>query len=519
MKKALVCILFCLFVIPLQAQMPSNPDIDKLVQSSMKTFDVPGIALGIVEDGKLVFARGYGLRSLKSPKPMNANTLFGIASNSKAFTTAALAILVDAGKLGWDDKVIDYIPEFRMYNSYVTADFTIRDLLTHRSGMGLGAGDLMLFPDSSDFSIDELIHSIRYLKQTSPFRSKYDYDNRLYIVAGEIVHRVSGISWEAFVEQKIMKPLGMNRSAASYQRLPDKSNVIAAHAPVDGVVKVIPRHQMKPGENAAGGIYSNINDLSKWVVARLDSGKYGPNLTKRLFSARSAREMWTPQTLLPVGKNLYRTHFRAYGLGWFLSDVYGYKQVRHTGGLEGMVTEITLFPELKLGIIVLTNQQSGAAFKAISNSIKDSYLGREKTDWVSTFKNSVERQNKKAAKVTGIIWARIDSVLNTPHSALDLDDYAGSYADSWLGEVRIYQKNGNFWFQSLRSPKLSGQMFYYKGNTFVVKWNNRSMDADAFAVFSLDRDGRAKGLTMKAISPMTDFSYDFRDLDFKRLKK
>ena len=512
----LVCLLIHVALLP--AAGLSARQIDALVRRSMQTFNVPGIAVGIVKDGRLQFARGYGKRSLRSGRPVDAQTLFGIASNSKAFTSAALAMLADRGKLDWDDKVIDYIPEFRMYDAYVTADMTIRDLLTHRSGMGLGAGDLMLFPDSSDFTMDELIRSIRYFKQTSPFRSKFDYDNRLYIVAGEIVRRVSGMSWEDFIEKKIMAPLGMKQSAASYGRLKDKSNVIAAHAPVDGVLKVIPRHKMKPGENAAGGIYSNINDLARWVTAQLDSGRYGKNHDKILFSKKNAREMWAPQTILPVYKNRYRTHFRAYGLGWFLSDVAGYKQVRHTGGLEGMVTEVTLLPELKLGIIVLTNQQSGAAFKAISNSIKDAYLGRKKFDWVRYFKQRVIRREKKAKAITGPLWQRIDSVLSSAASPVNFKTYSGAYADNWLGAVHIYQKNGALYFHSLRSPKLSGRMYFYKGNSFVVKWFDRSMDADAYVLFNLDVTGRAKGFTMRAVSPLTDFSYDFRDLSFKRTK-
>ncbi len=521
MKKIYFLILLLCFSgqTTLRAQALKKPEIDKLVGKSMSVFQVPGIALAIIKDGRMVYARGYGVRSLNSQKPVDANTLFGIASNSKAFTTAALAIIVDAGKIDWDDRVIDYIPEFRMYSAYVTQDFTIRDLLTHRSGMGLGAGDLMLFPDSSDFTLNELIHTIRFFKQTSPFRSKFDYDNRLYIVAGEIVHRVSGMAWEEFVEKKIMQPLGMNRSAASYDRLGDKSNVIDAHAALDGKIKVIRRHKMRPGENAAGGIYSSINDLSKWALTQLNGGKYGRDLDKRLFSTKAQREMWSAQTILPVGKNSYRTHFSAYGLGWFLSDVNGYKQVRHTGGLEGMVTEVTLLPELHLGIIVLTNQESGAAFKAISNTIKDGYMGMKKIDWVSKLKKQVEKRKKKAEIFTKKIWSTIDSLIQAKRAPLDIDIYAGNFKDNWLGNVQISQKKGRLWFQSVRSPKLSGEMFFYKGNTFVVKWRERSMHADAFVLFNLDREGKAIEFTMKAVSPLTDFSYDFRDLNFKRIAK
>ena len=206
-------------------QVITAAQIDTLVAQVLTTFDVPGIAVGIIKDGQLIHAKGYGVRSLDNKKKVDENTLFGIASNSKAFTAAALGMLIDEGKLTWDDKVTDYIPEFRMYNPYVTEEFTIKDLLTHRSGLGLGAGDLMMWPDSSDFTKKDIIHNLRYLKPTSSFRTHYDYDNNLYIVAGEVVARISGMSWEDFIEKRIMQPLLMTKSAASISRLKDKSNI------------------------------------------------------------------------------------------------------------------------------------------------------------------------------------------------------------------------------------------------------------------------------------------------------
>src|SRR6476620_8967904 len=211
------------------AQM-SSKKIDQLVENTMKTFDVPGIAVAVVKDGKVIHSKGYGVRSLNTKEKVDENTLFGIASNSKAFTAATLGILVDEGKIKWDDKVRDYIPEFKLYSPFVTEEFTIRDLLTHRSGLGLGAGDLMFFPDSSDFTLKDLIYNLRFLKPVSSFRTKYDYDNNLYIVAGEVVSRVSGKSWDDFVEERILGPLGMTHSACSFDRLKDKTNVIDGHA-------------------------------------------------------------------------------------------------------------------------------------------------------------------------------------------------------------------------------------------------------------------------------------------------
>ncbi|HEV8080678.1 MAG TPA: serine hydrolase [Chitinophagaceae bacterium] len=496
------------------AQLTSG-QIDSLTKLTLKTFDVPGIAVAIVKDGKIIHSQGYGVRSLNTKQPVDENTLFGIASNSKAFTAAALGMLVDENKIKWDDKVTDYIPEFRLYNPYVTEEFTIRDLLTHRSGLGLGAGDLMFWPDSSDFTKKDMIHNLRYLKQVSSFRTKYDYDNNLYVVAGEVLTRASGMSWENFIQKRILDPLGMSATAPSYKLLKDKSNVIDPHAPVDGFVKVI-RRDWNETANAAGGIYSNLTDMCKWVIMQINHGKFGDNLNKKLFTNEVHEDMWAPQTIIPVRSiNAYNTHFASYGLGWFLSDEKGYKVATHTGGLAGIVTQVTIIPELKLGIIVFTNQQVGAAFSAITNTIKDSYYGMKGIDWVKRNHDRVVAGQTNAKNITDKIWKDIEAQQKISSSP-DINNFTGTYTDKWFGDVVISQKNGRLWFDSKRSFLLTGEMIYYKGNTFIVKWNDRSMDADAFVKFELDNDGKGSSIKMNPISPLTDFSFDFQDLDLKR---
>jgi CubicO group peptidase (beta-lactamase class C family) len=405
-----------------------------------------------------------------------------------------------------------------MYHDYVTQEFTIRDLLTHRSGLGLGAGDLMFFPDSTDFTINDIIHNLRYLKPTSAFRTKYDYDNLLYMVAGEVVAQVSGKSWTEFVEERIMRPLQMHRSAGSWTRLKETTNVIDGHAPVNGKVQVISRHIETFG-SSAGGIYSSVADMSKWMMMQLQEGRYGDGLKHRLFSPQVHQEMWTPHTFIPVSTNPpYNTHFSAYGLGWFLSDVKGYKQVTHTGGLEGMVTQVLMLPELQLGIMVFTNQQSGAAFNAISNTIKDSYLGLKPTDWVNKYQHWVKASEMEADKITTEVWQAIAEQQKNNTRKINYSRYTGTYRDDWFGEINIREQDGRLWFISRRSPKLNGEVLPYKDQTFIVKWANRSFDADAFLTFETTGNGQATGIKMKAISPLTDFSYDFHDLDFKRIE-
>ncbi len=517
MKKLICSIVFITIALAGYCQGLGSKAIDTLVARSMKAFDVPGIAVAVIKDGKVIHSKGYGLRSLRTGQPTDENTIFGIASNSKAFTAAALGILVDEGKLTWDDKVRDIIPEFKLYDAWVTEQFTVRDLLTHRSGMGLGAGDLMFFPDSSDFTLKDIMYNLRFLKPASSFRTKYDYDNNLYIVAGEVVKRVSGISWDDFVEQKILTPLGMTRTATSFDRLKDTSDIIDAHAPVEGKVAVIARSTMKVG-HSAGGINSSIADLSKWVMLHLADGKYGDNMNKQLFSHDVHEEMWTPQTIIPVhNPGPYNTHFASYGFGFGLSDVKGYKEVTHTGGLEGMVTQITMIPELKLGIIVLTNQQEGGAFQCITDQIKDAYLGIKGTDRVKEYAGYRQQALGNGSKIADSVWNGAALAHTKGMDKTDLSIYTGTYQDPWFGNITISLKNGLPWFDAKRSPKLTGQLFFYKGNTFLVKWRDRSMEADAYVTFTFDETGKAVGITMKPISPLTDFSFDFQDLNFMRV--
>ncbi|MFW0715673.1 serine hydrolase [Pedobacter sp. N23S346] len=508
----IIPVLFFFSQANLQAQVLSSKQIDSVVEKTLTTFNVPGIAVSVIKDGKIIHLKGYGVRSIKTNQKVDENTLFGVASNTKAFTAAALGMLVDEKKITWDTKVTDVIPEFKMYDAYVTSEFTIRDLLTHRSGLGLGSGDLMIWPDSSTVDKKQLIHNLRYLKPVSSFRTKFDYDNLMYIVAGDVVARVSGITYENFIESRIIKPLGMSKTAASWYRLKDKSNVIDGHAPYEG--KLLPVG-LSFGEiaNAAGGIYSSVTDMSKWVQAMINGGKYGDKLDQKLFSPAVARELWTPQTIIAGGNP---ASFNSYGLGWFLSNVNGNFQATHTGGLSGIVTQITILPEMKLGIIVLTNQQSGAAFSAITNSIKDGYLGIKDQNRIKANNDKRLADEKEANEMVTKVWTDIAAQQKTNSSSPDVKNYYGTYHDTWFGDVTISEVNGKMHFQAKNAPKLRGDMTYYKGNTFIVKWYDRSLDADAFVNFSLNNNAIADGFKIEAILPLTDFSFDFQDLDFKK---
>ncbi len=516
--KKIFLILVCLTTIAL-GQPISSKQIDSIAELTLKTFNVPGIAVGVVKDGKLIHAKGYGVRSVITKEKVDENTLFGIASNSKAFTAAALAMLVDEKKLNWDDKVTKYIPRFKLYNPWVTEEFTVRDLICHRSGLDLGAGDLMMWPDSNVYSKTDIIEHLQYLKPVSSFRSKYDYNNNLFIVAGEVIAAVSGMTWEEFIEQRIMKPLDMKKSAASRSRLKDKSNITEPHIPVNGTLQVSNIHWSETA-NAAGGIYTSINDLSKWVIMQLNRGTYGNDNKEKLFSPERQMEMWSIQTPLPIyNPGYYETYFNGYGLGWFVSSVKGQRQIGHTGGLAGIVTQVTLFPELGLGIMVFTNQQVGAAFTCITNSIKDAYLGLPPKNWIKELSERVNKLHADSKKIEEDVWKQVESQQKNRMLKPDVANYTGNYKDNWFGEVTLTSQNGKFLFASQNSKRMRGELFYYKANTWVIKWNDRSFDADAFVHFTLDKNGKATGFKMEAFLPITDFSFDFQDLEFFKTEK
>ncbi len=518
MNKLILSTVFAfllIFVTPAFSQL-SSKQIDVLMENALATFNVAGASIAIVKDGKIIHSKGYGFSDINNKKPVDENTNFQIASISKAFTTTALAILEEEGKSTWKDKVKDHIPEFKMYNDYVTENFNIIDLLTHRSGLGLGVGDLMWFPDGADFTIKDVVTCFQHFKPVSAFRTQFDYDNLLYIVAGEIVARASGQTYENFVQNRILKPLQMNRSYVG-SLLSDESNLSSAHSSESGTIKTIDAYQSHIG-SAAGGIYSNVGDMAKWMMVRLNKGKYGPDMKSSLFSLKNHNEMWRLHTVEDNNANpRYNSHFNGYGLGWDISDVKGNFKVSHTGGLPGMLSILTMYPDLNLGIIILTNTETSGAglFYAVSNTIGDAYLGLDDFAWTDKLAARWKERIGKGDEVTTAVWAKVEASKNIP---VRNEDFIGMYEDAWFGKMEVFEKEKQLWMKSHRSPKLNGPMAFYHANTFAIKWEYQAMNCDAFAMFALDEKGKAQSIKMKGISPNIDFSFDFHDLDLKRIK-
>lgn len=511
--------LILVFALPSHAQVTSN-DIDKIVNDAMNAFTMAGAAVVVVKDGEVVLKKGYGVKDVDSGELVDKHTNFAIASNSKAFTTAALSMLVEEGKLSWNDKVVVHIPEFKMYNAYVTENFNIQDLLTHRSGLGLGAGDLMFFPPGADFTINDVVTCFQYFEPQSAFRTKYDYDNLLYLVAGEIIKRVSGMSWEAFVKTRILDPLGMDNTYTNLNYIQDRKNVATPHLVEKGKIRVIEPDSFDPERvnGAAGAIYSNVDDLANWLLVQLNGGKYGDNLSSQLFSPQSQHEMWKIHTTLSVDRNpRYNSHFAGYGLGWRLTDIKGNMVVSHTGGLPGMLSKTLIIPDLNLGVVILTNTfvDGAAVFTSVSNSIMDRYLGLDDFDWNGTMSGMLRAMLQGSDSVVTAVWETVEKADGT---SIDAEMFTGVYEDNWFGKVEVFMKGDRLWFRSYRSPKLNGPMAFYKANTFAIKWEYQDLVADAFAMFTLDETGRAVAIRMKGIAPDIDFSYDFQDLDLRRVE-
>ncbi len=514
MKKYLNALsIFLLFVVfNATANQQYNQHISDNIEQAMATFQVPGVAVAVVKDGQVAMSQGFGVVEHGKSRQVNADTLFGIASNTKAMTAALIAQLVDQGKLSWRTKVIDIIPEFQMPDPYVTREFTIVDLLSHNSGLGLGAGDLMIWPQTTHTMAD-IIKGIKYLPQVSSFRSEFAYDNLMFIIAGEIVARVTGKPWQDNIKEQIFQPLGMNKTKAKFSLIKNSNkNVARAHVPLDGKINVVGGNFLEKF-SSAGSVASSVNDMSKWLIAQLNRGKYLNNKQeKQLFSTEQSAAMWQPRTLLPVSENMEKndkTHFYAYGLGWFMKDYHGVKLVQHTGGILGMVSKVVLVPEENLGLVILTNQQSGYAFNAIANDILQTYLNLDHKDWVAHYKALLDKRLANEKTRLAEAAAQLDK---SSKPSLKLADYAQTYSDNWYGDIDISLENNKLVMQFTKTPELRGTLEHYQHNTFIVRWDDRTIEADAFVNFNLNEDGSINFVTMKAVSNLTDFSFDFHDL-------
>lgn len=493
--------------------------VDRHFQAVMQGFpDQPGLAVAVVDDGEITLARGYGVLKMGEAAPVTERSLFAIASNSKAYTAALLAMLVEEGKLEWDAPVVRYMPDFAMSDPQVTAMLSVRDLLCHRSGLSLGAGDLMLFPETTH-TRDELVRGLRYLPLTGPFRGSYAYDNVLYVVAGELIRAVSGQTWEEAVQTRILTPLGMTDSAPGFANIPAGAEMAWPHArlgpPVRGAGPLVPLKDNRRVDvaAAAGGLYCSVRDHARWVATQLGQGQSpgGP----RLWSTDSAQTMWRPEILVrsqadPSPERPDRSPFQTYALGWFVETWRGRKLVWHSGGIDGFVTLTLMIPGLNRGLVVLTNAEETGVIYASRMGGPDALQPRHDFDWIAY---SQRVQTTQAEQMAGAV-AVIDSPANAAAPSLPLDDYVGVYRDPWYGTVTVTRWQGGLWVRFDKTPAFEGPLEAYDGDSFRTVWPEPGLE-DALVMFQV-LDGRVTGARARALSPSADFSYDFQDLKLTR---
>ena len=504
----------------------SNPSLaapptgfEQRVEELRTKFEVPGVTVAIVENGQPTLAKGWGVREIGTDKPVNADTIFATGSTGKAFTAAALAVLVDQGKIKWDDKVIDHMPYFRMYDPWVTREMTIRDLLVHRSGLGLGAGDLLFVPNS-DRSRKEITQALQHIKPATSFRSAYAYDNILYITAGQLIHEVSGMTWEQFMQRHIFQPLGMNNSTASQSQLAASPNRAEPHARIDGPirglgtqVKLGAEADLAPAAAPAGGLAISANDMTKWLQAQLGRGKIA-STGQTLISARNVEEMWSPVTLTP--KDRFPAEFKAvaptsqsYALGWTVQDYRGTQLIWHRGAVFGSLAAVALVPDRNIGIYVAVNSEEGEMIRGLVYELLDHYLDQPRAGWPERLREFRLARSNEAAKALAAPAAK--PVKAGP--SLPLSRYAGDYVDPWYGKISVRQAGKTLAIDFPRSKGMNGTLQHWQYDTFKTNFVDKQIEP-AFVTFSIGAEGQVDRVTMKAVSPIADFSYDYQDLNF-----
>ena len=490
---------------------------DVAFDATVARYHLPGLALGVVEDGKVIYARAEGERIAGSGQRIDAQTLFKIASNSKAMTAALLARLVDQGKLKWDDPVTKYLPEFRMNDPWVTQNMQVRDLLIHNSGLPAGAGDLMLWPDPNLFTRADVIHGLRYLKPAYSFRSRYAYDNTLYIVAGEVAAKAGGAPYETLLKREVFAPLGLQRCQIGAWNRDAIGNVAQPHAregdsnvPVREDEAEIPDVPMA----AAGGVRCSLDDMLKWASTWLDPQHSGLVNGKPWLSDTQRRAVWAPQTIMPVStlmREWDNSHMFAYGYGWRMTDVDGAWKVSHTGTLAGMYSALTLLPDRRVGFVIMINGDADDARTVLNQALVKHYTAPQLAKTVKDYADALDALAAKAAA------SAKPAKLEPQHRLATHADRViirGRYRDPWLGDATICADGAGLRFTALKSPKMTG-LLHMAGTRAMVHWDDPTLDVDAWLDFATAKNSTT--VKMSKLDPHGDFSSDYEDLAFTRV--
>ena len=530
-STALLLSLALAAALPASAAGPSP--FTPMLDSTVERHHLPGIAMAVVDNGQVVFTGTRGERRAGSGEPIDADTLFKIASNSKAMTAAVLARLVDRGLLAWDDPVTKFLPQFRMHDPWVTEHMQVRDLLIHNSGLGLGAGDLMLWPEPNAFTRADIIAGLEHLKPVTSFRSGYAYDNLMYVVAGEVAAAAGGKPFDQLLREEVFIPLGMTRCQAGTWSVAKVGNVAQPHARREsGNVVVNADTDIAPDltSMAAGGIRCSLRDMTRWMQVLLD-----PTRVPGWLSEPQRRALWTAHMPMPLGERQRRwdnAHFSAYGYGWRLSDMDGQWKVAHTGTLSGMYSSLALLPDRKVGVVILINGEGEDARTVLMQAALKHYTAPAQKQTVASYAAQLQAEtaNRHAAG-----HVRPDTSARKPveprHAWLSSADHPaatlgvalrggdhpaavqGLYRDPWLGQARLCPENNTLRFSVDKSPTLRGTVMQLDSR-WLVQWDTLGADAEPWLQVE---PGTPPTLRLSAIDPDIDFSYDYQDLHFTRI--
>lgn len=482
--------------------------IDKYIEESRQMWNIPGMAVAIVKDGEVLLSKGYGVKDVRTGEPVDENTMFAIASNSKAFTSASLAMLVDEGLITWDDRVVDYIPYFELHDPYVTQHFTIRDLLCHRSGLATFSGDLIWY--GSSHSREEVIKRAKYLEPVSDFRTNYGYQNIMFLVAGEIVAKVSGMSWDDFIKERFFEPLGMETAVTSIKDFTAETNLAAPHNDIEGTNQAI---EWVNWDNIspAGGIVAGVDELTNWLNLQLG---YGTLDTTEFWTENRTHEMWSVHTPERISgwsrENFPSKTFRGYGLGWELNNIHGRKVVSHGGGYDGMISKTCLVPEENLGFVILTNNINWLS-SALTNRILEEFLSDEECrDWAGDYLE-LKTAGDEAAKEAEV-KAEEDRIKDTTPS-LPLEAYAGTYGGEMYGDCIVRLIGDQLAFQFEPTPLFRGTFRHWHYDTFQLNWGTTMMLPSGTVQFIIGTDGKVEEMRIDVPNP----DFDFTELEFMKL--
>ncbi len=484
--------------------------LENYYQKSIADWNVPGMAVAIVSADSILFARGFGVCDVEKPAKVDENTLFAVASNTKAFTSTALAILVDEGKLRWDDKVQQHLSWFRLYDPYVSYNITIKDLLSHRSGLKTFSGDLIWY--GSNYSREEVIRKAAFLKPSYGFRERFGYSNIMYLTAGEIIPQLTNQSWDNFVEQRLLRPIGMMRSVLHVSDLKEISNVAQPHTYVNGELIKLPWLAWD-NIGPAGSLISSAKDMGLWLQFNLNLGKAG---NQQIVSSQRIRELQQAQTVNDISQTSSQlfpsTHFKAYGMGWSLMDYLGKKIVSHNGGYDGMISQTVLIPEMNLGFVILTNSLSSIYYPLMYKTL-DVLLGNtDQRDWSAAIHELIELGDKAAKEER----EKIESQMNPQLPAsLPLEAFTGLYSCSIYDSVEVRMVNDQLYLSMMSTPDFQGPLTHYRSNTFKVVFPAAPSLPPGFATFSINRSGDVENLEIFIDNP----DFDFTELKLVKLNQ